>query len=65
MHIVYDIMMNLEVIFEDQNHDDRQDRINVFLNTKMTKDSKSSYRWGNLDRHGAHIVARVFQVFSP
>ena len=44
MHIVYDIMMNLEVVFGDQNHDDRQDSINVFLNTKMTKDPKSSYR---------------------
>ena len=37
VHTVYDIMMNLEVMFGDQNHDDRQDRINVFLNTKMTK----------------------------
>ena len=37
MHTVYDIMMNLEVMFGDQNHDDRQDGIKVFLNTKMTK----------------------------
>ena len=65
MHIVYDIMMNLEVIFGDQNHDDRQDRINIFLNTKMTKDPKSSYRWKNPDRYGVHIVARVLQVFPP
>ena len=25
----------------------------------MTKDPKSSYRWENPDRYGAHIVARV------
>ena len=37
MHTVYDIMVNLEVMFGDQNHDDRQDGIYVFLNTKMTK----------------------------
>ena len=58
-------MMNLEVIFGDQNHDDRQDRINKFLNSKMTKDPKSSFRWGNPDRYDAHIIARVLQVFSP
>ena len=37
IHTVYDIMMNLKVMFGDQNHDDRQDGIKVFLNTKMTK----------------------------
>ena len=37
MYTVYDIMMNLKVMFEDQIHDDRQDRMNIFLNTKMTK----------------------------
>ena len=35
MHTVYDIMMNLEVMFGDQNHDDRQVGIKVFHNTKM------------------------------
>ena len=37
MHTAYDILMTLKVIFDDQNHNNRQDRINVFLNTKMTK----------------------------
>ena len=37
MHTAYDIMMTLKVIFDDQNYDDRQDIINVFLNMKMTK----------------------------
>ena len=37
IHTTYDIMVNLKVMFEDQDHDDRQDGINVFLNTKMTK----------------------------
>ena len=37
MHTFYDIMMNLKVMFGDQDHDDRQDGIYVFLNTKMTK----------------------------
>ena len=37
MHTVYDIMINLKVIFGDQNHDDRQVGIDAFLNTKMTK----------------------------
>ena len=37
MHTVYEIMMNLEVKFEDQDHDDRQEGIYVFLNMKMTK----------------------------
>ena len=37
IHTTYDIMVNLKVMFEDQIHDNRQDRINVFLNTKMTK----------------------------
>ena len=37
MHIAYDIMVNLKVMFGDQDHDDRQDVIKVFLNTKMTK----------------------------
>ena len=37
IHTTYDIMVNLEVMFGDQNLDDRQDGIYVFLNTKMTK----------------------------
>ena len=42
MHTTYDIIVNFKVMFEDQNYDDMQDGINVFLNTKMTK--------GTLDR---------------
>ena len=37
MHTTYDIMVNLKVMFGDQDHDDRQVRIDVFLNMKMTK----------------------------
>ena len=37
IHTAYDIMVNLKVIFEDQNHNDRQDEINIFHNMKMTK----------------------------
>ena len=36
-HTAYDIMVNLKVMFGDQDHDDRQVGIDVFLNTKMTK----------------------------
>ena len=37
MHTIYDIVMNLKEMFGDQDHDDRQDGIKVFHNTKMTK----------------------------
>ena len=36
-HTAYDIMVNLKVMFGDQDQDDRQDGIKVFHNTKMTK----------------------------
>ena len=62
-HTTYDIMVNLKVKFGDQDRDDRQDGINVFLNTKMTKDPKSSYRWGNLDRYSAHKIAKSSSSF--
>ena len=65
MHTIYDIMVNLKVMFGDPNHDDRQEGINVFLNTKMTKDPRSSYRCGNPGRYSAHNIAKVLQGFLP
>ena len=45
MHTPYDIMVRLEVIFGNQNHDDRRRGIEVFLNTNMAKgDPRSSNR---------------------
>ena len=35
-YTAYDIMVNLKVMFGDQDHDDRQVGIDVFFNTKMT-----------------------------
>ena len=37
IHTTYDIIVNFKVMFGNQDHDDRQDGIYVFLNTKMTK----------------------------
>ena len=55
MHTPYDIMVKLKVMFEDQNHDDRQKGIKVFLNTNMSKgDPRCSNRWKNPGGFDAH-----------
>ena len=60
MHTPYDIMVKLKVIFENQNHDDRQKGIKVFLNTNMAKgDPRSSNLRGNPGQFDAHKVVRV------
>ena len=60
MYTPYDIMVILKVIFGDKNHDDRRNRITVFLNTNMVKgDPMSSNRWGNPGRFDAHEVVKV------
>ena len=45
MHIPYDIMVKLKVMFEDRNHDDKVKGIKVFLNTNVAiGDPRSSNR---------------------
>ena len=64
MHIPYDIMVKLKVMFEDQNHDDRWKEIKVFLNTNMAKeDPRSSNRRGNPSRFDAHKIIEVHWEF--